>query len=68
MWRWFTVNGIWIIIASGAALIIVLFIRERIQAFIERTAAKKPHKTLERNVNLAAWAPVSYTHLTLPTN
>ncbi|HUV56785.1 MAG TPA: mechanosensitive ion channel domain-containing protein [Dehalococcoidales bacterium] len=55
MWQWFTTNGIWIIIASGVGLILLLFIRERVQALIEKTAEKKPRKTLGKNVNLTAW-------------
>lgn len=55
MWQWFTANGIWIVIASGIGLILLLFIRERVQGIIEKAAAKKPHKTLEKNVNLTVW-------------
>jgi len=55
MWQWFTTNGIWIIIASGVGLILLLFIRERVQALIEKTAEKKPRKTLGKNVNLTTW-------------
>jgi len=55
MWEWFITNGIWIVIAGGVGLILLLFIRERVQGLIKKAAVKKPYKALEKSVNLTAW-------------
>ena len=55
MWDLFVTNGILILICSAIGLILLLLIRHRIIASIEKTAPKKKHETLERNINLAVW-------------
>jgi len=53
MWEWFTANGIWVLVASGLGLVLLLIARERIQGVIEKTKGEKQKHKLGRSVNLA---------------
>jgi len=55
MWDWFTNNGIWILIISAIVLILLLFVRQRVQDSIEKATPKKWHKTLEKCMRLTVW-------------
>jgi len=55
MWEWFTANGIWILVASGVGVVLLLFIRQRVQGRIEKIAVKERRKTLERSMRLTVW-------------
>jgi len=55
MWEWFTANGIWILVASGIGVIVLLFIRQRVQDRIEKITLKERRKTLERSIRLTVW-------------
>ncbi|MCD6299648.1 MAG: mechanosensitive ion channel [Dehalococcoidales bacterium] len=55
MWQWFTANGIWILVASGIGVIVLLFIRQRVQGRTEKITQKERRKTLERSMRLTVW-------------
>lgn len=41
MWEWFMANSIWIFIASAFVLILLLFIRDRVQGRVEKAVPEK---------------------------
>jgi len=55
MWEWFTVNGIWILIASAIVLVLLLFIRQRVLNSIEKATPKEWHKPVEKSMRLTVW-------------
>ena len=55
MWEWFTVNGVWILIASAIVLILLLTLGGRIQKNIGKAAPKKWHETLDKSIRLTFW-------------
>jgi len=56
MWEWFTANGIWILVASGIGVIVLLFTRQKVQGRIEKIAEKERRNTLERSMRMSTWA------------
>ena len=54
MWEWFTINSVWVFIASAFVLIILLFIRDRVRSDIAKVASEK-QKRARRNTTLAFW-------------
>ncbi|MFC1937052.1 mechanosensitive ion channel domain-containing protein [Chloroflexota bacterium] len=55
MWDWFTANGIWILIASGIVLVVLLLVGERLRSNIEKAAPEKWQKRTHRSVTIAFW-------------
>jgi len=55
MWEWFITNGIWILIVSAIALVILLFVRQRVLDSIEKATPKEWHKTVEKSMRLTVW-------------
>ena len=55
MWEWLIINGAWVFIASVIGIILLIFIRRRVQAYLEKAAQKEAHKTLEKSTRLTAW-------------
>ncbi len=55
MWEWFTVNSVWILIASALVSILLIVFRNRILADLKKTALKKKRKEPYILVNTIIW-------------
>ncbi|MBU2608483.1 MAG: mechanosensitive ion channel [Chloroflexi bacterium] len=66
MWEWFTVNGVWILIASAMVLTTLLFARERIQASLEKAAEKAP-RWIKPSASLAFWIIAGFILIVVAT-
>ncbi|MFC1902864.1 mechanosensitive ion channel domain-containing protein [Chloroflexota bacterium] len=55
MWEWFMTNGVVTLVVSAVVLILLLFIRQRVQDSITKAAPKKWHNALENSLRLTVW-------------
>jgi len=55
MWEWFTTNSVWILIASGFVLILLLFIKGRIWNSIAKVKIEKWRKRVRRSATVVFW-------------
>ena len=49
MWEWFTTNSVWILIASGFVLTLLLFVGDRVRDKIAKAMSGKWQKSAHRN-------------------
>lgn len=55
MWEWFTTSSVWILIASGFVLVLLLFVGDRIRDKIAKAMSGKWQKSAHRNAAIAFW-------------
>ena len=55
MWGWFTTNSIWILIASGLVLLLILIFSERVRDIIARLEPDKWQKRALGNITAIFW-------------
>ena len=55
MWQWFTLNGVWILIAAGFVLVLLLFIRERMCNKVLRAVPEERRESVRKRITVAFW-------------
>ncbi len=55
MWAWFTNSSVWLLIASGLLLVLLLLFGERIQKKIIKATPEKRRLGISRSVTIALW-------------
>jgi small conductance mechanosensitive channel len=65
MWEWLTINSIWILIASGFALVLLLFTMDWVRDKVVKIAPEEQQAKAQRRVTLAFWTAEGVASLLL---
>jgi small-conductance mechanosensitive channel len=65
MWEWFTANAVWILIASGFVLVLLLFTMDWVRDKVVKMAPEEQQTKVQRRATLAFWTAEGLASLLL---
>jgi small-conductance mechanosensitive channel len=65
MWEWFTANAVWILIASGFVLVLLLFTMDWVRDKVVKMAPEEQQTKVQRRATLALWTAEGLASLLL---